>query len=133
MSPALLRRQAGLAAVALVAVLGALALGRSRDGGAVPPPPGGPWQEAVASVFGPGLYGRETACQIRLTRETRGVAHPVLPCGVDLIVAYRGKSARTEVVETGSVGPGRQFDLTEALADELGFSGTRPIRWRFAG
>jgi len=61
------------------------------------------------------------------------VAHPVLPCGVDLVVAYRGREVRTEVIERGNVGPESQFDLTPALAGELGVEEPTTIRWRFAG
>jgi hypothetical protein len=39
---------------------------------------------------------------------------------------------RTEVIERGSVGPESQFDLSPALADELGIGVPTTIRWRFA-
>ena len=44
----------------------------------------------------------------------------MLPCGVDLVVSYRGREVRTEVIEQGNVGPESQFDLSTALAGELG-------------
>ena len=43
-----------------------------------------------------------------------------------------GKEVRTEVVDHRIVGGGRAFDLTQALADELGVQGRETIRWRFA-
>ena len=135
MSAALVRRQAALAGVALVAALTALALARLEDSDrsetAVPlnvPR----WQEAVASSYGPGRYGQQTACGVELAPETRGLAHPVLPCGVDILVSFQGKNARAEVLDRGPHGGGAEFEVTEALAQDLGLIGTQQIRWRFA-
>ena len=38
----------------------------------------------------------------------------------------------TEVIDSRMKRPGRQFELTEALAQRLGIEGTQQIRWRFA-
>ena len=137
MSTALARRQAALAAVALLAALAALALERiGREESAVVSPTAdltGRWEEAVAGVIDSDEYGTTTACDVVLERETRGLAHPVLPCGVDLVVEFGGREARTEVIGRGPYGAGREFDLTQALADDLGVEGTQTIRWRFAG
>jgi rare lipoprotein A (peptidoglycan hydrolase) len=136
-STALARRQAALAAVALLAALGAIALERigREEGGVVSPTPvlAGRWEEAVAGVINSKEYGTTTACDVVLDRETRGVAHPVLPCGVDLVVEFGGREVRTEVIGRGPNRAGREFDLTQALADDLGVEGTQTIRWRFAG
>jgi rare lipoprotein A (peptidoglycan hydrolase) len=61
-----------------------------------------------------------------------GVAHPVLPCGVKLFVAYRDKVFLTQVVDRGPAVPGRDFDVTRPLAARLGLKGTQQIRWRYA-
>jgi rare lipoprotein A (peptidoglycan hydrolase) len=135
LSPKLLRRQAALAAVALAAGAGAVALG-GEDGAGSPTastPAGGDWQTAVAATYPPEAYGRRTQCEVELQPESLGVSHPVLPCGVDLVVEYGGTEARAEVVDRGPFAPGHEFDLTEALADRLGFPGAGEIRWRFAG
>lgn len=135
MNAALVRRQAALAGVALVAALTALALTRLEDGdrSETAVPLNTPrWQEAVASSYGPGRYGQQTACGVELAPETRGLAHPVLPCGVDILVSFQGKTARAEVLDRGPHGGGSEFELTEALAQDLGLSGTQQIRWRFA-
>jgi hypothetical protein len=136
-SIALARRQAALAAVALLAALGAIALERigREENGAVSPSPvlTARWEEAVAGVIDSEEDGTTTACDVVLDRETRGVAHPVLPCGVDLVVEFGGREVRTEVIGRGPYGAGREFDLTQALADDLGVEGTQTIRWRFAG
>jgi rare lipoprotein A (peptidoglycan hydrolase) len=135
MNAALVRRQAALAGVALIAAVTALALARleggdrSVPGVALNAPR---WQEAVASSYGPDRYGQQTACGVDLTPETRGLAHPVLPCGVDILVSFQGKTARAEVVDRGPHGEGSEFELTEALARDLGLNGTQQVRWRFA-
>ena len=135
MSPALLQRQAALAAVALLATLGVLALGDRSDGratGAVVTPTTR-WQNAVVGPLPSDAYERKTACGVQLDSGTIGIAHPLLPCGVDLVVALKGKEIRTEVIERAPVESGRDFDVTQALADELGLKDAQEIRWRFAG
>jgi hypothetical protein len=137
-SPILARRLAALAAVALLAALAAIALERisTDESPAISPTPPGvtaDWEDAVAGIIGSRQYGSKTACDVVLDRETRGVAHPVLPCGVDLLLQFEGKEVRAEVVARGPFGAAREFDLTQALADDLGLEGTTTIRWRFAG
>lgn len=134
MSPALLQRQAALAAVALLATLGVLALGE-RSETVEPLNPGSPpvsWESAVVGVLRPEAYARGTTCGTTLDSGTLGVAHPVLPCGVDVVLSRGSIEVRTEIVDHTPVGGGREFDLTRALADELGVRGRETIRWRFA-
>lgn len=135
MSPALLVRQAALAGVALLAALGALALG-GEDGRGVSPLPDqveteAPWQEAVVGVRG--RPGRRTTCGTLLGLETAGVIHPVLPCGARLVLRSGQRTERAEVVDRAAAGPGRDFGVTRALATRLGLDGDTRIRWRFAG
>jgi rare lipoprotein A len=56
----------------------------------------------------------------------------VLPCGVKVYIAYEGTRVLTEVIDRGPFVPGREFDITKALADKIGLHGTQPIRWTFA-
>ncbi|HEX2045792.1 MAG TPA: hypothetical protein VHF23_09210 [Gaiellaceae bacterium] len=137
MRAALLQRQAALAGVALLAALGVVALGGAGNGPAQPETPPPPtvrtqWQEARISVVAAERLGRPTACGAPLTAETAGIAHPVLPCGVALVVSANGREIRTRVVEQGGVPEGVAFELTPALAEELGVPGGGTIRWRFA-
>jgi hypothetical protein len=133
-------RQIALAGIALVSALGSLALTSSDDRGepavsaASPdvPPVAQTWSEAAVGTYGPGLYGRSTECGVELTRSTRGISHPVLPCGARIVVAHGGRQAETRVVDRRSFGSGQAFALTEALAAELGVSGIQLVRWRFA-
>lgn len=131
-------RAIALAAAALLAGVLALAIagqGSSRSpNGALPEPVGAPdgtWYEALAGV-GSDSLPRRSACGYRLTRKTLGVAHPVLPCGVRLYVLYGNKQALTQVVDRGPAGPGRELDLTPALARVLHLQGVRRIKWAYA-
>jgi hypothetical protein len=132
-NPALLQRQAALAAGALLATLGVMAFDRGEEEPPVPPARVSvSWERAVVGVLPVSAYARETSCGLRLDSGTLGIAHPLLPCGVDLVLANGGKEVRTEVVQRAAVGEGREFELTRALARELGVEREGAIRWRFA-
>ena len=135
MTGELFERQLALAAVALVAILGGLALASgSGDTPSSPPAPPGSsesWQEARVGTFGPGLYGTTTTCGVRLRQQLEGVAHPVLPCGARLVIELNGRAVETRVVDKGSYGEG-QFALSAALADTLGMEEPSTVRWRFS-
>ena len=61
-----------------------------------------------------------------------GVSHPVLPCGARLLLRFAGQTVLTEVIDNKLKSAGRQFELTERLAADLGLDGTQEIDWRFA-
>ncbi len=82
----------------------------------------------VASWYGPGFFGNETACGQRLTRRTVGVAHRSLPCGTRVTIAYRGRFLRTRVIDRGPYAHGAKWDLTGAAATELGLETTSAVR-----
>jgi rare lipoprotein A len=131
--PRLAQREIALAGVALLAVVASVAFtsgNHKSDGGL--PPPSGSWYPALASSRGPGSYGKRTACNIVLRPATVGVSHPVLPCGSKIYVRYAGQKILTQVIDRGPYVPGRQFDLTEALAARLGLHGVQEIEWAFA-
>jgi hypothetical protein len=133
--PGLVQRQAGLAAAALLATLGVLVLGQ-RGGGSPTLRSTEPvvrWETALVGVLSSSAYANKTSCGSTLDSGTVGIAHPVLPCGVDIVVASGDRQVRTEVVQHGPVGGGRDFDLTRALAEQLGVHGRETLRWRFAG
>ena len=61
-----------------------------------------------------------------------GVSEPVLPCGAKLVVRFGDRSYLTEVIDNRLKASGRQFEVTEGLAEEMGLDGTQRIEWRFA-
>ena len=85
------------------------------------------YRPAVASWYGPGFYGRRTACGLRMTRTLLGVAHRRLPCGTEVALTYRGRSITVPVVDRGPFRPGRRWDLTAATAKALRFTFTDRI------
>ncbi len=85
------------------------------------------FRPAEASYYGPGLYGNGVACGGTLQPDTIGVAHKTLPCGTKLTIRYKGKQAKAKVIDRGPYVAGREFDLTEALRNKLGFPGVGTI------
>jgi peptidoglycan lytic transglycosylase len=78
---------------------------------------------AGASYYGPGLYGNGVACGGTLTPDTLGVAHKTLPCGTKVKLSYHGRTITVPVIDRGPYVAGRDYDLTEATRDRLGFPG----------
>ena len=138
MSPALALREIALAGVALLAVVVALAVAAVREGegeaavAASVPVVGEGWYRALAAPYRVERGRERTTCGQEATPKTLGVAHPVLPCGAKLYLAFRRKQVLTQVIDRGTGVPGREFDVTTALAKAIGLRGTRRIEWRFA-
>ena len=127
------QRAFGLAGVALLAAVVALAFARSGDGDEddrLPRPT--MWTSALVAPYGPSASRPRTSCGQRLTKELAGIAHPVLPCGVKIFISYRGKEVLTQVVDRGPKVPGRTFDVTVALAEKIGLHGVQRVRWAYA-
>ena len=82
------------------------------------------------SFFGPGLYGRRTACGLALTTRLVGVAHRSLPCGTLIEFRWRGVTGIAPVVDRGPYVAGRTWDLTGGLCVALDHCWTGPIDWR---
>jgi hypothetical protein len=135
--PALALREIALAGVALLAVVTALAVAAAREDEAEAtavsvPVAGEGWYRALAAPYRVERVGEKTTCGHDATPKTLGVAHPVLPCGAKVYLAFRGKQVLTQVIDRGTGVPGREFDVTTALAKLMGLRGTRRIEWRFA-
>jgi rare lipoprotein A len=79
---------------------------------------------ATATWYGPGFYGRQTACGIRMTRTLLGVAHRKYKCGTKVAVLYHGRRITVPVVDRGPFRRGTDYDLTAATAQALGFDHT---------
>jgi hypothetical protein len=73
---------------------------------------------AEASWYG---GGGPLACGGWLTSSTLGVANKTLPCGTMITLRYEGRSLRVPVIDRGPFVAGREFDLTQATKEALGF------------
>ncbi|HEY5943704.1 MAG TPA: septal ring lytic transglycosylase RlpA family protein [Solirubrobacterales bacterium] len=82
---------------------------------------------AGASYYGPGLYGNGVACGGTLLPHTIGVAHKTLPCGTKVKLRYHGRTVTAPVIDRGPYVAGRDYDLTEAVKERLGFPGVGTV------
>ena len=87
--------------------------------------PGGGWYSALAASRGPRGDAEKTSCGLILTVKSLGVTHPVLPCGAKVLVRFGGETVLTAVIDNKLKSAGRQFELTDRLAQELGWTGRR--------
>ena len=132
MTPHLAQREVALAGLALLAVAVSLAVtAQTRTSSANTPQPEGSYV-ALAGSSGPAAFGRRTACGGVIGPDTVGVSHPTLPCGARVFITFHGQTVLAQVVDRGPYVPGRQFDLTDALARRLGLSGVQEIHWAYA-
>ncbi|HEY3018117.1 MAG TPA: septal ring lytic transglycosylase RlpA family protein [Gaiellaceae bacterium] len=139
MNPVLVQRAVWLAGITFVAAIAAVAITRrdsdshrSLPGAVAVPGTKNGYYTAKAAPYGPTSSHTRTACGRPFVKKTEGVAHPVLPCGVRLYVRFHGREVLTQVVDRGPNVPGREFDITKALANRLDLHGTQTIQWRFA-
>lgn len=85
------------------------------------------------SWYGPGFYGKRTACGQAYTTSIMGVAHRSLPCGT--LVTFRnpanGRTITVPVIDRGPYVAGRNWDLSGAACLALGHCYTGPMYWKF--
>lgn len=100
-----------------------------RTAAAQPPPVArvNVYRPALATFYGPGFFGNQTACGQILTPEMHGVAHKRLPCGTLIGVMYRRREVVVPVIDRGPFNGNYSWDLTQATADALGFEGAGEI------
>jgi hypothetical protein len=101
----------------------------TRTAAADPPPIASVtvYRPALATYYGPGFFGRQTACGQILTPDLHGVAHKRLPCGTQIAVTYAGREIVVPVVDRGPFNGDYSWDLTQATADALGFTASGEI------
>jgi rare lipoprotein A len=85
------------------------------------------YRPSIATLYGPGFWGRRTACGVRLRRSTIGLANRTLPCGTPVAVYYQGRTMVVPVIDRGPYAYGADWDLTMATARALGLSTTATI------
>jgi rare lipoprotein A len=85
------------------------------------------YRRALASWYGPGLFGNRLGCGGTLQVGSLGLANKSLPCGTKVTIRHRGRVVRVPVIDRGPYVGGREYDLTAATARKLGFSGHGPV------
>jgi rare lipoprotein A len=132
-----------LALMASAALPAGSALGASAGGAAAPTTGSTAPQPAtatkvhttgIATWFGPGFYGKQTACGQTLTPGVVGVANRTLPCGTLVKVSYAGHALTVPVLDRGPYSHiGADWDLTSGAAQALGITETVRIGTRVVG
>jgi len=84
------------------------------------------------SWYGPGFYGKRTACGQAMTTTLIGVAHKTLPCGTRVTFKNpdNGRTITVRVVDRGPYVTGRQWDLTGGLCLALDHCYTGALLWK---
>jgi hypothetical protein len=81
------------------------------------------YPSAIATWYGPrGAQAEQTACGVRLSRTTLGVAHRTLPCGTRVELYYAGRIITVPVIDRGPYANNASWDLTIATSDALHFT-----------
>lgn len=86
------------------------------------PGPGTPARKGktVATWYGPGFYGHETACGQKMSPTLVGVASRTLACGTLVRFAFKGHRLTVPVLDRGPYGGlGATWDLTAGAAKAL--------------
>jgi rare lipoprotein A len=78
------------------------------------------YRPSIATWYGPGSWGRKTACGVTLKKTTLGVANRTLRCGMPVAVYYNGKTMIVPVIDRGPYANHADWDLTAATAQALG-------------
>ncbi len=85
------------------------------------------YRPSLATYYGPGFFGRRTACGVMLRRQTLGVANRTLKCGTAVAIDYGGRTIVVPVIDRGPYAHHADWDLTEATARLLDIPGTATI------
>jgi rare lipoprotein A len=85
------------------------------------------YRPSAASWYGPGFYGRRTACGQTISSSIMGVANKSLPCGTRVTMRYHGRSVTVPVIDRGPYSGSREWDLTPATKNKLGFGSTGTV------
>jgi rare lipoprotein A (peptidoglycan hydrolase) len=86
------------------------------------------YKPTVATWYGPGFFGNQTACGQVLSPDLQGVAHRSLPCGTQVAFTYNGRTNVVPLIDRGPYGvAGADWDLTQATAAALGITATAPL------
>lgn len=96
-----------------------------------------PMSSGVASWYGHGFDGLQTASGLIYSESAMTCAHRTLPLGTVLDVWTDGKPARVRVTDRGPFVPGRDLDLSRGAFAALTHGDTErgllPVRYRAVG
>ena len=108
---------ASLAAIAILAAAGPVLAQESDDAVVFQ-------EEGQASYYGPGFDGRPTASGERFDQDAMTAAHPKLPLGAEVTVTdpATGRQVEVEVNDRGPYADGRDIDLSQGAAKQLGIT-----------
>ena len=81
-------------------------------------------RRAQASWYGPGFYGRRTACGQTMGASIEGVAHKGLLCGTLVTLRHGDETVTVPVIDRGPYAGNREFDLAHRTKRDLGFGST---------
>ncbi len=115
------------------AATAASAGGATAPSGSTPTPTPSIHTTGIATWFGPGFYGKQTACGQTLTPAVVGVANRTLPCGTLVKVTYKGHSLTVPVLDRGPYSHIADWDLTAGAATALGITETVRIATHIVG
>ncbi|MGA9874850.1 MAG: septal ring lytic transglycosylase RlpA family protein [Solirubrobacteraceae bacterium] len=87
----------------------------------------------IATWFGPGFYGRQTACGQTMTPVIVGVASRTLPCGTLVLVDYKSHQLTVPVIDRGPYAHGATWDLTWGAASALTITETVRVKTKIVG
>jgi len=81
-------------------------------------------QIGLASWYGPGFHGRETASGEPFNQHALTAAHRTLPLGTEAKVTNldTGQSVQVKINDRGPYVPGRHLDLSRAAAKQIGLT-----------
>lgn len=131
-----------LAGLLVLAMSAAVALASTTGGASAPEAASAPagttaktvHPTGIATWFGPGFYGKKTACGQTLTPGVVGVANRTLPCGTLIKVAYGSHTLTVPVLDRGPYSHiGADWDLTAGAARALGITETVRIKTKVVG
>jgi hypothetical protein len=83
------------------------------------------FRRSLASWYS--LSGGHLACGGTMTSGTLGVANKSLPCGTMVTFRFHGHTVRVPVIDRGPYSGGREWDLSAATAQRLGFGGVGTV------
>lgn len=96
--------------------------------------PDGGVERGIASWYGPGFHGRQTASGERYDMHALTAAHPTLPFGTEVEVTNldNGRTVRVRINDRGPFLKNRVIDLSFAAAEAIGMVGAGTARVQLA-